>query len=699
MEVIPEEDESKNRKRKAAIEIPVGETDVLEIMPLGAGNEVGRSCLLMTFKGKTIMLDCGIHPAHSGISALPYFDFIEDPSKIDLLLVSHFHLDHAASLPYFLEKVDFRGRVFMTHPTKAIYKMLLTDYIRVSNLGIEDSMLFDEQDLERSMDKIEQINFHQELEHAGIKFWCYNAGHVLGAAMFMIEIAGVKVLYTGDFSRQEDRHLMAAEIPELCPDVLIVESTYGIQIHEPRKDREARFTNVIHSIVQRGGRCLIPVFALGRAQELLLILDEYWSSHPELRNVPIYYASTLGKKCMAVYQTYTSMMNEKIRNSVTNPFHFENIQDLTSIDNFQDNGPCVVMASPGMLQSGLSRQLFELWSHSKKNGVMIPGYCVEGTLAKTIMNASIDTYETLEGRKAPLNLSVHYISFSAHSDFTGTSTFIDSLSPPNVILVHGEKSEMQRLQQSLVHRYSTTNKKIEILTPRNCQTVRLQFREQKMAKAVGRIASGGVEHLAKISGVLVHKDFQYMLVDSSDLNTFTKLQTTVISQTQRIPFSANWDALVYQIKEMYEQVENTTFDDKISVKVHNLVYVILTSDIEVTLDWKSSPIDDMVADSLAAIVLHINQNPAAFQNVPEMKNPIQVEEDKFYQAEKLLTSFYGPVIVDRENKSITITFDESLAVYHFDSQEVECDDEGFKKSLYDILGRFDSVFPIASNEK
>jgi cleavage and polyadenylation specificity factor subunit 3 len=100
------------------------------------------------------------------------------------------------------------------------------------------------------MDKIETVDFHQEVEYGGIKFWCYNAGHVLGAAMFMIEIAGVKVifpflithvqvLYTGDFSRQEDRHLMAAEIPELCPDVLIVESTYGVQVHEPRKEVRA----------------------------------------------------------------------------------------------------------------------------------------------------------------------------------------------------------------------------------------------------------------------------------------------------------------------------------------------------------------------------------------------------------------------------------------------------------------------------
>lgn len=101
----------------------------------------------------------------------------------------------------------------MTHPTKAIYKMLLSDYVKVSNIAIEE-MLYDEQNLMDSMNKIETVNYHQEVEHNGIKFWCYNAGHVLGAAMFMVEIAGVRILYTGDFSRQEDRHLMAAEIPD-----------------------------------------------------------------------------------------------------------------------------------------------------------------------------------------------------------------------------------------------------------------------------------------------------------------------------------------------------------------------------------------------------------------------------------------------------------------------------------------------------
>ena len=117
--------------------------------------------------------------------------------------------------------------------------MILSDYVKVSNIAITE-LLYDARDVERTVDKIEAINYHQEIAVEGVRFWCYNAGHVLGAAMFMIEIAGVHVLYTGDYSRQESRHLMAAEIPSPPPDVLIVESTYGIQNHEPRQVSHSR---------------------------------------------------------------------------------------------------------------------------------------------------------------------------------------------------------------------------------------------------------------------------------------------------------------------------------------------------------------------------------------------------------------------------------------------------------------------------
>ena len=185
---------------------------------------------------------------------------------------------------------------------------------------------------------------------------------------------------------EDDRHLAKAEIPKIKPDLLICESTYGIQVHQTREEREAIFTGTVGRIVSEGGRCLIPVFALGRAQELLLILDEYWQANPALHTIPIWYASKLATKALRVYQTYVNFMNVRIRQAMDlgNPFQFRYIKNLKSIDvdSFDDRGPSVVFASPGMLQSGVSRKLFDRWAPDPKNGVIIAGYAVENTMAK-----------------------------------------------------------------------------------------------------------------------------------------------------------------------------------------------------------------------------------------------------------------------------------------------------------------------------
>ncbi len=225
-------------------------------------------------------------------------------------------------------------------------------------------------------------------------------------------------------------------------------------------------------------RCLIPVFALGRAQELLLILDEFWAAHPELHEIPIYYASSLAKKCMAVYQTFVNAMNEKIRRTIAinNPFVFKHISNLKSIEHFEDVGPCVVLASPGMMQSGLSRELFESWCADAKNGCIVAGYCVEGTLAKTILSEP-EEITTLNGQKLPLKMQVNYISFSAHTDYKQTSGFIRELKPPHVVLVHGEANEMNRLKSALVREYEADpDTKINFYNPRNTVAVELFFR-------------------------------------------------------------------------------------------------------------------------------------------------------------------------------------------------------------------------------
>lgn len=116
--------------------------EVMTIMPLGGGQEVGRSCILLQYQGRSIMLDCGCHPGREGSDGLPFFDSLDNPEEIDLILITHFHIDHCAALPYFTEKTNFKGRVFMTHATKAVMKLLLSDNIR---LQFKNAPLYNEQ--------------------------------------------------------------------------------------------------------------------------------------------------------------------------------------------------------------------------------------------------------------------------------------------------------------------------------------------------------------------------------------------------------------------------------------------------------------------------------------------------------------------------------------------------------------------------
>uniref|UniRef100_A0A7M4EHD5 Cleavage and polyadenylation specificity factor subunit 3 n=1 Tax=Crocodylus porosus TaxID=8502 RepID=A0A7M4EHD5_CROPO len=654
-------------KRKADAMIPAEESDQLLIRPLGAGQEVGRSCIILEFKGRKIMLDCGIHPGLEGMDALPYIDLI-DPAEIDLLLISHFHLDHCGALPWFLQKTSFKGRTFMTHATKAIYRWLLSDYVKVSNISADD-MLYTETDLEESMDKIETINFHEVKEVAGIKFWCYHAGHVLGAAMFMIEIAGVKLLYTGDFSRQEDRHLMAAEIPTIKPDILIIESTYGTHIHEKREEREARFCNTVHDIVNRGGRGLIPVFALGRAQELLLILDEYWQNHPELHDIPIYYASSLAKKCMAVYQTYVNAMNDKIRKqiNINNPFVFKHISNLKSMDHFDDIGPSVVMASPGMMQSGLSRELFESWCTDKRNGVIIAGYCVEGTLAKHIMSEP-EEITTMSGQKLPLKMSVDYISFSAHTDYQQTSEFIRALKPPHVILVHGEQNEMARLKAALIREYEDNDEvHIEVHNPRNTEAVTLNFRGEKLAKVMGSLADKKPEQGQRISGILVKRNFNYHILSPCDLSS---------------------------------DVEEIEVQQKPALKVFKNITVIQEPGM-VVLEWVANPANDMYADTVTTVILEVQSNPK-IQKAAVHKISKQVDIDVYSKRlEIMLQDMFGEDCVSgKEGSILSVAVDGKTANISLETRTVECepgceDDEALREMVELAAQRlYDALSPV-----
>ncbi|KAI2625340.1 beta-lactamase-like protein [Hypomontagnella submonticulosa] len=673
-------------KRKASAlastvdEEPVDPSDELTFLCLGGGNEVGRSCHIIQYKGKTVMLDAGQHPAYDGLAALPFFDDF-DLSTVDVLLISHFHIDHAASLPYVLAKTNFRGRVFMTHPTKAIYKWLIQDSVRVGNTSSNPTSqpVYTEQDHLNTFPQIEAIDYHTTHTISSIRITPYPAGHVLGAAMFLIEIAGLNIFFTGDYSREQDRHLVSAEVPRgIRIDVLITESTYGVSTHVPRLEREQALMKSITSILNRGGRVLMPVFALGRAQELLLILDEYWGKHPEFQKIPIYYASNLARKCMVVYQTYVGAMNENIKRLFRErmaeaeaagdgagkggPWDFKYIRSLKNLDRFDDVGSCVMLASPGMLQNGVSRELLERWAPNEKNGVIITGYSVEGTMAKyivqepdqiqAVMSRNVNAVRRAPGADnekvmIPRRCSVAEYSFAAHVDGQENKEFIEEVGAPVVILVHGEQHNMMRLKSKLLSLNAGKTEKVKVYSPRNCEELRIPFKTDKVAKVVGKLASipppkqlptPDDQTPELIAGVIVQNDFKMSLMDPEDLREYAGLTTSTIACRQKFTLSAaGIDLIKWALEGTFGSIEElpetknrkesnddeangngkmADADEEISqlvaaYLVMGCVTVRYRNNGEVELEWEGNMLNDGIADAVMAVLLSVESSPAA----------------------------------------------------------------------------------------
>lgn len=571
----------------------------------------------------------------------------------------------------------------MTHPTKAIYKWLIQDSVRVGNTSSNPTtqLVYTEQDHLNTFPQIEAIDYYTTHTISSIRITPYPAGHVLGAAMFLIEIAGLNILFTGDYSREQDRHLVSAEVPKgVKVDVLITESTYGIATHVPRLEREQALMKSITGILNRGGRALMPVFALGRAQELLLILDEYWGKHPEYQKYPIYYASNLARKCMLVYQTYVGAMNDNIKRLFRErmaeaeasgdgagkggPWDFKFIRSLKSIDRFEDVGGCVMLASPGMLQNGVSRELLERWAPSDKNGVIITGYSVEGTMAKQIMQEpehiqAVMSRNQAGGRRAPggdaekvlipRRCTVQEFSFAAHVDGTENREFIEEVAAPVVILVHGEIHNMMRLKSKLLSLNSTKTNKVKVFSPKNCEELRIPFKTDKTAKVVGKLASipqplkasrpeDAADQPQLITGVLVQNDFKMSLMAPEDLREYAGLTTTTITCKQRLRLSAAGIDLIkwglegtfgaidelpegrkqeqsngdVKMQEEEEADEELPRDEVLAAYlVMGCVTVRYRSSGEIELEWEGNMLNDGIADAVMGVLLAVESSPAA----------------------------------------------------------------------------------------
>jgi len=477
---------------------------------------------------------------------------------------------------------------------------------------------------------------------------------------------------------------------------------------------------MVDEVVSRGGRCLLPVFALGRAQELLLILDEYWSAHPRLQKIPIYYASALARKSMHVFRTYINMMNDKIKKQfdISNPFDFQYIFNLKNVEEFQDTGPMVVMASPGMLQTGFSLELFEKWCTDPKNGIVIPGYCVEGTLAKKIMTEPSEV--TLSsGQTVPLKMSVKTISFSAHSDRQQTEDFITAIRPQHVVLVHGDSIAMTRLKNAL----QTSFDKLNVYTPKNCHPVEILFREEKIVKIVGTLGTtlthqqptgpsaltGDMVNAMDgqyFKGILLQKDFKNLLLKKEDLPKYSDVNFNGIKQKLVIPLpSYDYVKILSGLFKVNihstDNYQSVTVLDAVDVKqpVKNITGTATTVSAvdDVIIEWHSSATNDLIADKVLQVMTMSSEEAGS-----EIYQHSATEATLMYAVTEMLRERFSNVELDMKTLQVVITLVpessslEKKALITKNGQLI-CDDKELAKDISAVLRRiFMSLFPMPS---
>ncbi|XP_017302556.1 integrator complex subunit 11 [Diaphorina citri] len=517
----------------------------IKVTPLGAGQDVGRSCILVSMGGKNIMLDCGMHMGYHDDRKFPDFKFIAPQGPvtdmIDCLIISHFHLDHCGALPYFTEMFGYAGPIYMTHPTKAIAPILLEDFRKISVEKKGDSNFFTSQMIKDCMKKVIAVNLHQtvHVKH-NLEIKAYYAGHVLGAAMFQVKVGNQSIVYTGDYNMTPDRHLGAAWIDKCRPDLLITESTYATTIRDSKRCRERDFLKKVHECVDRGGKVLIPVFALGRAQELCILLETYW----ERMNLqaPIYFAVGLTEKATNYYKMFITWTNQKIRKTFVqrNMFDFKHIRpfDKSFIDN---PGPMVVFATPGMLHSGLSLIIFKKWAPVENNMLIMPGFCVQGTIGHKVLSG-VKKLEFENKQIIDVKMAIEYMSFSAHADAKGIMQLIQYCEPKNVLLVHGEASKMVFLKEKIKQEFN-----LDCFMPANGESCFVQT-DMKISidVSVNLLKEEAVKYNSEppnplkerqIHGVLVIKDSSISLMDVDEACKEVGISRHIVRFTSNVQIS------------------------------------------------------------------------------------------------------------------------------------------------------------------
>ncbi len=449
---------------------------------LGSAREVGRSCLLLQTPNSKVLLDCGINVAGHGKDKFPYFDIPEFNIKdLDAVILSHAHLDHVGLLPY-LYKMGFKGPTYMTPPTMDLAALISLDFIGVAYKQAAVP-LFNSKDIKEMVKHTICLNFNEVTDIApDIRITFYNSGHALGSAMVHFNIGNGlhNFLYSADYKYARTRLLdpAVASFPRI--ESVLTEATYGAKtdILPPRIESEEKMIEIINRTIERGGKVLIPELGLGRAQETMLIVEDAIKSG-KLKKIPVYIDGMIWD-INAIHTVYPDFLSSYVRTAVfqdKNPFVSETFSRVGSPQerrNVVEGGPCMVLATSGMLVGGASVEYLKEFAGNPKNSIIFVCYQGVGSLGRQIQEGLTETKMIVDGHEenVKINLEVNTIAgLSAHAGRNEIMSFFNNMRPkPKKIMInHGEVSKCLDLASAL---YKVN--RVETNVPRILETVRLR---------------------------------------------------------------------------------------------------------------------------------------------------------------------------------------------------------------------------------
>ncbi|MFH0906401.1 MAG: beta-CASP ribonuclease aCPSF1 [archaeon] len=421
----------------------------IRVTALGGFREVGRSCMLLETPNKKILLDCGLN--HTLDEETPFFEALRFPlDELDAVIISHAHIDHCGFLPY-LFKVGYRGPVYCTEPTRDLMALLQFDIIDVYIKNHKEP-LYSEEHVRECIKHCITRNYRDVTDIApGIRLTFHDAAHILGSASVHLHIGdGLQnLVYSADFKYGFTRLFNNMDISYPRLETVIMESTYGGKKQDPlRMNSEQNFLNIINETVETGGICLIPVFSVGRAQEVMLVLEEFYRMG-KLKTNKVF-IDGMTREASAIHTVYPEYMKKNIKTRVlqnNSPFQsdlFLSVGSGKSRDDVINTPGSIILASSGMLTGGPSLHYFYQLAEDPKNCIIFAGYQASGTLGYRLQKGMRSIPITDEGNKTRvLEVKLRVESqdgFSGHSYKSELINYLNCLKPkPKLVVVnHGD---------------------------------------------------------------------------------------------------------------------------------------------------------------------------------------------------------------------------------------------------------------------